>query len=139
MKLIYSGVVMGEPVPQGRPRLCGRGRFVRAYDPPKSKAYKQLIKDTIKHPKELTDVPLLFELDVYRKIPSSVRKKDHQDMVDGLILPTKKPDIDNVLKGVMDALSGVIWVDDNQVCDVITRKRYSENPRIEFKVYDITP
>ena len=39
----------------------------------------------------------------------------------------------------MDALSGVIWVDDNQVCDVITRKRYSENPRIEFKVYDITP
>lgn len=75
MKLIYSGVVMGDPVPQGRPRLSGRGRFVRAYDPPKSKAYKQLIKDTIEHPKDLTDVPLLFELDVYRKIPSSVRKK----------------------------------------------------------------
>lgn len=130
---------MGDPVPQGRPRLCGRGRFARAYDPPKSKAYKQLIKDSIEHPKDITDVPLMFELRIYRRIPTSERKKTRQDMLDGLILPTKKPDVDNVLKGVMDALTGVIWQDDSQVCDIVCVKRYSENPRIEFYVYDITP
>jgi len=43
MKLIYSATVYGEPVPQGRPRLCGRGRFVRAYDPPKAQAYHFLV------------------------------------------------------------------------------------------------
>lgn len=139
MKLIYEATVYGDPVPQGRPRLCGRGRFARAYDPPKSKAYKQLIKDCIKHPKDVTDVPLMFELMIYRRIPSSTRKKDKQDMLDGVLLPIKKPDVDNVLKGVMDALTGIVWFDDNQVCDVICRKRYSNNPRIEFKVYDITP
>lgn len=139
MKLIYEATVMGEPVPQGRPRLCGRGRFVRAYDPPKSKAYKQLIKDTIEHPKQIAEVPLLFELNIYRKIQKSGSWQSRQDKKNGLILPTTKPDVDNVLKGVMDALSGIVWKDDNQVCDVICRKRYSEHPRIEFKVYDITP
>lgn len=29
---------------------------------------------------------------------------------------TQKPDADNLAKGVMDALNGVAWVDDGQVC-----------------------
>lgn len=78
MKLIYEATVYGDPVPQGRPRLCGRGRFVRAYDPPKSKAYKQLIKDTIRHPKDITDVPLMFELMIYRRIPPAHERKTNK-------------------------------------------------------------
>ena len=37
-------VIYGEPVAQGRPRFSRRGNFVTTYDPPKSKAYKALVK-----------------------------------------------------------------------------------------------
>jgi Holliday junction resolvase RusA-like endonuclease len=29
---------------------------------------------------------------------------------------TEKPDLDNVLKGALDALRGLMWIDDTQVC-----------------------
>ena len=36
-------------------------------------------------------------------------------MVNGVIAHTKKPDIDNLCKFVMDSLSGLLWQDDNQI------------------------
>ncbi|OMD02745.1 RusA family crossover junction endodeoxyribonuclease, partial [Paenibacillus odorifer] len=52
----------------------------------------------------------------------------------GDILPVTKPDADNYLKGVKDALKGIIWKDDSQVVDAFVRKRYSAQPRIEVKI-----
>jgi Holliday junction resolvase RusA-like endonuclease len=36
---------------------------------------------------------------------------------------TKKPDIDNLFKAVADALSGLAWVDDKQICEAVLRKQ----------------
>ena len=38
--------------------------------------------------------------------------------------PTVKPDVDKLLRGVLDALTGVAFVDDAQVVDVDVSKRY---------------
>lgn len=49
----------------------------------------------------------------------------------------KKPDTDKLVRSVKDALTGVIWVDDSQVTDVIARKRYcaaGEVPRAVIRV-----
>ena len=35
---------------------------------------------------------------------------------------TKKPDADNLIKGVWDALDGIVWRDDTQICVVIAEK-----------------
>lgn len=48
-----------------------------------------------------------------------------------------KPDADNYLKGVKDALKGIIWKDDSQVVDAFVRKRYSARPRIEVKIKEL--
>lgn len=37
-------VIYGEPVPQGRPKFASFGGHVHAYDPAKSKNYKQLVR-----------------------------------------------------------------------------------------------
>ena len=38
----------------------------------------------------------------------------------------KRPDLDNLIKAVKDALSGVAWKDDCQVCSIIAEKAYTE-------------
>lgn len=53
-----------------------------------------------------------------------------------LYLPTKRrADIDNFNKILFDALTGIVWVDDSQVMDSHTHKRYDKkDPRIEVSV-----
>lgn len=58
-------------------------------------------------------------------------------MLDGKILPAKKPDIDNVVKAVLDALNGVAYRDDTQVVELHVRKSYSEKPRVEVSIEKI--
>ena len=45
------------------------------------------------------------------------------------MLPTKTPDIDNLLKTVLDGLNGVAFRDDAQVCEVVASKRYAPAAR----------
>ena len=46
-------------------------------------------------------------------------------MLDGDILPLKKPDIENIVKTILDALNGVAYQDDTQVASVTAVKTYS--------------
>ena len=55
------------------------------------------------------------ELDIRLQIPQSWSKKKQQQAADGLIAATKKPDADNVEKGIFDGMNGVVWIDDVQV------------------------
>lgn len=132
--------VYGEPVAQGRPRASTKGGFVRMYDPKKSKDYKDYVRlAAAEHaPAALLEGPLGMVLTVYRSTPKSFSKKKAELAEVGEIRPVSKPDVDNYLKGVKDALKGVIWKDDSQVVEVFAQKRYSARPRIEVKIKQYT-
>ena len=49
-------------------------------------------------------------------------------------MPTKKPDLDNVLKAVLDGLNGIAFVDDSQVVNVCMAKHYDLTPRVAVTV-----
>ena len=57
--------------------------------------------------------------------PKSTSKKRKLDMVEGRELPLKKPDMDNIVKVVADALNGVAYHDDTQIVYVYAKKAYS--------------
>ena len=42
-----------------------------------------------------------------------------------LIPYSRKPDVDNFIKSTLDALNGIIWVDDSQVVEIGARKFYA--------------
>lgn len=39
--------------------------------------------------------------------------------------PTRKPDLDNVAKQICDALNGLLWLDDKQICDLTISRRWA--------------
>lgn len=66
-------------------------------------------------------------VDAYFKIPKSYTKGKRLACEHNINRPDKKPDIDNVLKVVLDALNGVAYEDDKQVVEVRCRKWYSNS------------
>lgn len=132
--------VYGEPVAQGRPKFSTAGGFVKAYDPAKSRNYKDYVRlAAAEHaPASLLEGPIGMMLTIYRSMPKSFSKRKAAAAEAGELRPTTKPDVDNYLKGVKDALKGVIWKDDSQVVEVFVQKRYSSRPRIEVKIKDLS-
>lgn len=50
---------------------------------------------------------------------------------------TKRPDIDKLSRAVLDALTGVLWADDSQVCSLTCRKSYAlinQAPHVEVSI-----
>lgn len=70
-------------------------------------------------------------------IPASWSMKKQRAADAGLILPKVKPDADNVIKAVCDAINGVVWVDDVQVVDLTLKKRYSMQPGVAVRIDEV--
>lgn len=137
-------VIYGEPVAQGRPRFTTVNGFARAYDPAKSRNFKQWVRlCAIQEVKKIDGFKpfqnaCVLDVTFYRHIPSSWSKKKRMDADSGLIRPITRPDCGNYEKGFYDALTGVIWVDDSIVTDKHVRKRYTAGlVRIELKVTEV--
>lgn len=52
-------------------------------------------------------------------------------------LKVTKPDIDNLIKTVLDACNGHVWKDDNQITEITSSKRYGIEPKIIIRIEEI--
>ena len=70
-------------------------------------------------------------------IPKSMTKKNRQLIDEGKLHPTKKPDLDNVAKIVLDSLNKIAFDDDSQVTRLIVEKHFSDQPRVEVTLREL--
>ena len=70
--------------------------------------------------------------------PKSASKKRQKQMLSGEIPPLKKPDIDNIVKVVADALNGAAYHDDTQIIFTIAKKAYSAVEGLDITVEEYT-
>ncbi|CAI6221600.1 MULTISPECIES: RusA family crossover junction endodeoxyribonuclease [Bacillus subtilis group] len=133
---MISFTIYGEPVAQGRPRATTLNGMTRLYDPKKSRDFKQYVKLAASdyRPAKLLEGPLELSVKVYKSTLKSFSKKKTAEAEQGLLRPSKKPDVDNYIKGIKDGLNKVIWHDDSQIVDLHVSKFYSQKPRIEIQV-----
>lgn len=117
-----------DPVPKPRARVTKTGH---AYTPSHAQEAERRIRQAWveKHGADPWDGPLALTVIVRLRMPQSLPKKHR-----ATARPTKRPDLDNFLKTVLDALNGVAWKDDAQVVDIATVKNYGEVPGWEIEV-----
>jgi Holliday junction resolvase RusA-like endonuclease len=79
-----------------------------------------------------------FRLVVYRLPPQSWSKTKIALALAGRLRPTTKPDLTNTIKGIEDALKGLTWRDDAQIVHIELDKFYSDEPRAEVEIDEIS-
>lgn len=127
--------VYGAPQPKGSTRafLPKGSRFpVVTSSNAKMKPWAQEISGaaaSIARGVDTTDRAISVRLDFYLTRPASAPRR--------VWAPIRKPDLDKLVRAVLDALTGIAWVDDSQVVSIQTTKRFAtpaEPPGVSVSV-----
>lgn len=123
-------IIDGKPVSAPRPRFS---RFSGAYMPKAYQTVKMSIalraKAKLRKPQE---GPCRLSLTFWMgRPPTTWTKEKRQAAMESPNGHTSKPDIDNLVKTIMDALSGIAWQDDAQVVEVRAIKHWGVPARTE--------
>ena len=118
------------------------GGGIRLYDPPKSRAYKQVVglkgrSYMAKNHLAPCTEPLKVTLGFYFKPPKSYSRKRLNAIQSRRELFVKKPDADNLSKIVLDGLNGICYVDDSQVVELNIIKQYADTDYTTVKIEPI--
>lgn len=118
------------PVAKGRPRFGSRFGRVRIFTPEETRLFERAFTALArKHaPKEPLDIPLDIDLEFHFLRPASSKRKFH----------TVKPDGDNLLKSISDALNKLFYVDDAQIVRSRVTKFYSDQFFIRVLIREFT-
>lgn len=131
--------IYGEPKGKGRPRF--NTKTGHAITPKDTVNYETLVHmeylSQCGNAKFPDDAMLDMRIKAYYSIPKSKSKKQQNLMREGIVRPIKKPDMDNCIKIIADALNKIAYRDDTQIVDCQVRKFYSDNPRVEVRILDI--
>jgi crossover junction endodeoxyribonuclease RusA len=123
---LISFGVEGTPIPQGSMKHIGGGRMIhsRAAD---LATWRALISFAAKKAGcKPIDTPIIISMKFKLKRPKTV-KRDY---------PTVAPDLDKLVRGVNDGLTGVAFVDDSQVVHLTASKEYSDIPGVDIEISD---
>lgn len=132
MKLIINIA----PKPQSRPRFDRRGH---AYEDKGMKSWRLACRFALANQyigREPLVGALRAKITFYILPPQYIAKpkKNQQGLIDETIPVSKKPDLDNYIKAVLDSANGILYQDDGQIAELIAKKVYSLNPRIEVEL-----
>jgi len=116
--------LLGNPQTKLRPRFSRWKGRVRTYDQQSEEKNTARWLMKAKMPFEPFECPLHVEMDFHFTRPKSVKRLFH----------TVKPDVDNLVKFVLDNGNGVVWIDDKQIVKITARKCYDKEAKTVIRV-----
>lgn len=131
----YEFEVPGTIKGKGRPRVNSYTGMV--YTPTTTKDYEYLVEQyfLLKYPKfKPIDGRASVNITAIFNIPKSTKKADMEKMLKNEISPTKKPDIDNIVKIILDAMNKFAFKDDTQITKLSVEKKYGQEEKIYIQI-----
>ena len=138
--MIYEFTVEGDIFGKERPRVNMYTGNI--YTPNKTKDYERYICECfcLKYPHYVPiETRAKIEIVAFFKIPNTLKKAEKELAAKGELSPTKKPDIDNIAKVVLDALNKVSFSYHDvfiQIHKIIVEKKYNDISKLEIKIED---
>jgi len=125
-------VLYGKPIALKRPRHTRSGI---TYDPQKDEKARDaiLLRRQRGTAPQIEDSPIDVSLTFYMPIPKSYPKKKLKE----LNVHTKRPDLDNLIKYILDVAQGVLFKDDSKICSIYAEKVYDKDQRTELTIMEI--
>ena len=124
----FSFEVPGPIRGKARPRIGRIAGFARMIPDKKTETaegwVRQCLLDQVGRP--VLEGPLFLSVDVRVAVPASWSRYRREAAFSGALLPTGKPDGDNVVKLASDALNGFAWRDDAQIVRISFSKVYAD-------------
>ena len=133
--MIYEFEVPGKIIGKGRQRLNSYTGVV--YTPTRTKDYESLVEQyfLLKYPRfKVLEGRIKVSIIAYFSIPKTTKKADINEMLENNISPTKKPDIDNIVKSILDSMNKFAFKDDNQITKLEVEKKYSLEDKVYVKI-----
>jgi len=126
----------------GPPKGKQRARTLKtgfSYTPKETVQYENLVKTCCQTVMSCPPMQEMVQVGVlaYYPIPKSASKKKRADMESGKLRPIVKPDLDNIMKVVCDALNQIAYRDDSQIVAAYLAKMYSGTPRVEVEIIEV--
>ena len=130
--------VGGPPKGKSRPRpfINQRGKLAMA-TPSRTKAYEEtvaVLAANAMRGRPPLDGPLAVTIVARFAIAKSWSNKRKQRAAAGAELPTRDPDIDNIVKSILDGCEGIVFLNDNQVVRLAADKRFDQQPGVDVRV-----
>jgi len=136
--LTIPGVPIAQPRQRHRTYQVGQRTCTANYTPARHPVQQWKAAVAVAWSEEVDGAPLEgpLHLGVQFVLPRPKRllTKRWRDL---LVWHDKKPDCDNLLKAVKDALNNLAWRDDSQVCQVYVEKRYAAADEMPHAVVEV--
>lgn len=124
--------------PQGKERHRTAPNGV-TYTPKKTRDYEKLVAWAYQceaHGAKFTG-PVYVDIIAIYPVPHSWSRIKQGRALNGEIIPTVKPDWDNIGKIVCDALNGIAYKDDSAVAEAHVVKRYGARPCVIVRLTEM--
>lgn len=133
--MIYEFEVPSKIIGKGRPRL--NSYTGQVYTPTRTKDYESLVEQyfLLKYPRYKTlEGRAKVTITAYFEVPKSASKVAKEQMLGNTISPTKKPDIDNIVKIVLDSMNKFAFKDDTQITKIEVEKLYGDVEKLCVRI-----
>lgn len=122
-----------------RPKASSFGGHAKVYTPSKQVEYENWVRLCFKqaYPNAepfSKDEELTVRIEVQFAVPKSFSKKKRAEALSWYMFPKTKPDLDNCIKSVLDALNGIAFADDAQIVDISAIKTYERQSSVHVEI-----
>ena len=133
--MIYEFEIPGKIIGKGRPRL--NSYTGQVYTPTRTKDYENLVIQyfMLKYPRFTPfEGRVSVEITANFEVPKSAKKQEKELMLENKLNPLKKPDIDNIVKIILDAMNECAFKDDTQITKLSVEKKYASEESVYVKI-----